>query len=93
MGFETRISTKGQIVLPKALRDHLQWEDGRALEIIEHAGAITLRPKSAASNDEKTREILARIRARNTYRGPRISDEEMREIVQAEAVRRYERSA
>jgi AbrB family looped-hinge helix DNA binding protein len=40
----TRISTKGQIILPKALRDAHRWSPGTKFSIEPLAGGVLLRP-------------------------------------------------
>ena len=42
---ETRLSTKGQIVLPKALRHLLELKPGDWIEVKEEAGRIILTPR------------------------------------------------
>lgn len=39
----TTLSTKGQLVLPKAMRDHLGWDVGARLVVEEVDGTVTLR--------------------------------------------------
>ena len=92
MGHETRISTKGQLVLPKAVRERHQWASGQVIEVIDVPGGVMLRPKAPIADTLKAHEILARIAARSTYRGPVVTIEEMDEGVRAAAVARYERS-
>lgn len=41
----TRLSAKGQVVVPKATRDRLGWEPGIDLELIETRDGVTLRPR------------------------------------------------
>jgi AbrB family looped-hinge helix DNA binding protein len=41
----TRLSTKGQIVLPKALRDSKAWKAGTEFTVEERPEGILLRPK------------------------------------------------
>ncbi|MEH3101764.1 AbrB/MazE/SpoVT family DNA-binding domain-containing protein [Sphingomonas adhaesiva] len=41
----TRLSGKGQVVVPKATRDRLGWAAGLDLEVIETGDAVTLRPR------------------------------------------------
>ena len=80
---QTRISAKGQVVLPKAARDALDWHVGQRLEVVKHPGGLTLRAIPDRSHAKESAEaILARIAARNTYRGPKITDEDMHDAVQ-----------
>ena len=47
----TRVSERGQVVIPKAIRDRLKIGRGQLLEVEEVEGAILMRPqKSAASS-------------------------------------------
>jgi len=41
----TRLSTKGQIILPKSIRDSRDWRPGTALMVEETEDGILLRPK------------------------------------------------
>ena len=42
----TRLSSKGQVSIPKALRDSHQWEAGLELVVIDTADGILLKPKA-----------------------------------------------
>jgi AbrB family looped-hinge helix DNA binding protein len=41
----TRLSTKGQIILPKSIRDSRDWRPGTALTVEETRDGVLLRPK------------------------------------------------
>jgi AbrB family looped-hinge helix DNA binding protein len=41
----TRLSSKGQVILPKVIRDHYHWSAGTEFEIEECLDSIVLRPK------------------------------------------------
>ncbi len=41
----TRLSSKGQVIIPKPLRMAHQWEAGQELEVIDMDDGILLRPK------------------------------------------------
>jgi AbrB family looped-hinge helix DNA binding protein len=43
----TRLSSKGQVVLPKAVRNTKRWEEGTRFAIEEVAGGVLLRPLKA----------------------------------------------
>jgi AbrB family looped-hinge helix DNA binding protein len=47
----TRLTSKGQVVIPKAVRDHLKWKPGTRLGV-EPAddGSVVLRPASSVSS-------------------------------------------
>jgi AbrB family looped-hinge helix DNA binding protein len=40
---KTKVSSKGQVVIPKAYRQKLGWESGTELEVHEEAGQLVLR--------------------------------------------------
>ena len=43
---KTKVSSKGQVVIPKAYRQKLGWENGTHLEVREDAGQLVLsKPK------------------------------------------------
>jgi AbrB family looped-hinge helix DNA binding protein len=75
-----QISTKGQIVIPKAIRDRHAFVDGQTVEVVDTPAGVLLRlpPRAKSASAE---EIMARIRARNTYHGPAVTTEEMREAI------------
>lgn len=45
MTLQTSLSAKGQIVIPKALRDRLRWAPGLRFDLVERGGAVTLHPR------------------------------------------------
>ena len=47
-GMMTTISTKGQVILPKPVRDRLHWDVDTRLAIEEIADGVLLRPLAAA---------------------------------------------
>ena len=47
MSAYTKVSEKGQVVVPKATRDRLGWQPGTDLEVIESGDAVTLRKRSS----------------------------------------------
>ncbi len=75
-----QISTKGQIVIPKAIRDRHAFVEGQTVEVVETPAGVLLRlPK--AKSAESFEDITARVRARNTYRGPPATIGEMDEAI------------
>ena len=48
---KTKVSSKGQVVIPKAYRQKLGWENGTALEVHEDAGQLVLsKPKQTGKS-------------------------------------------
>lgn len=89
MELTTKMSSKGQVVLPKAIRDANGWAAGTELEVINRGGEVVLRPKSRRSRHFPTvplPEFLARIPVR---RGPQVTDEQIERLVLEEARRRW----
>lgn len=73
MNAQTKLSAKGQVVIPKAVRDRLHWVEGADLEVIETAGGVLLRPKPT-----RRRITIEELRARlPKYEGPPVSLEEI----------------
>jgi AbrB family looped-hinge helix DNA binding protein len=69
---KTRLSTKGQVILPKAVRDRHGWTAGTELQIVDGPDGVTLRPARPfpPTRPEDVRGILK-------YDGPPISIEDM----------------
>jgi AbrB family looped-hinge helix DNA binding protein len=80
---KTRVSSKGQVIIPKPVRDRHGWREGTELEVDDSGDAVILRASRPFPNTaiEDVRGCLA-------YRGPRLSLEQMDEAVRAEARRR-----
>ena len=66
------LSSKGQVVIPKNIRDELHWETGTELELISTPSGITLR-----SISQKGKLNLADLRGILQYDGPPITTEEL----------------
>lgn len=76
MNAHTRISEKGQVVVPKATRERLGWQPGTDLDIIETSDAITLR-RRAAGGRLTVDEALGRLRALYRRDGPPVAVDEL----------------
>ncbi|HRO13417.1 AbrB/MazE/SpoVT family DNA-binding domain-containing protein [Amaricoccus sp.] len=82
----TTVSTKGQVILPKAIRERRDWDAGTRLLVEETPEGVLLRPAPAfaATRPEAVFGLLP-------HRGPPLSLEEMDAAVMAEARRRRDR--
>ena len=77
MNAYTKISEKGQVVVPKGTRGRLGWEAGLDLEVIEHEDSITLRrrrPAKTLSPDEAVAEFKRLYR----HEGPPVLPQDMK---------------
>ena len=45
MTSQTHLSAKGQIVIPRDVRDRLRWTPGMRFDVIERSGSVTLVPR------------------------------------------------
>lgn len=72
----TKVSAKGQIVIPKDVRDRLHWQPGTELEVIDGPAGVMLRAKPPERKKLSFDEALARLRAVVNYKGPVYSDRE-----------------
>lgn len=68
----TALSSRGQVVIPKEIRDRCGWSPGTDLEVEEIDGVVHLRPTRAAS-EFSAGAIFGCI----PYGGPPVSVEEM----------------
>jgi AbrB family looped-hinge helix DNA binding protein len=77
----TVLSSKGQIIIPKPVRDAHQWEPGQKLEVIDTADGILLKP--ARPYPATT---LSEVAACLKYNGPAKSLKEMEEAIRKGAM-------
>ena len=79
----TTVSTKGQVILPKAIRERRNWPPGTRLVVEETADGVLLKvaPVFAPTRPEDVAGMLA-------YRGPPKTLEEMDAAITAEVKRR-----
>ncbi|WP_082627951.1 AbrB/MazE/SpoVT family DNA-binding domain-containing protein [Pseudohongiella spirulinae] len=45
----TRLSTKGQVIIPKHIRETHHWDPGMEFQVVEFEGDVLLEPKAAFS--------------------------------------------
>ena len=84
----TRMSSKGQIVLPKAVRDAHGFREGTEFEVIDGGKEIVLKPVETTEVRRKltVKEFLA---MRPVYDGPPITEEMIEQAILDEAARRW----
>lgn len=80
MNAQTTVSSKGQIVIPKDVRDRLNITTGDRLEVVERPDGVLLR-KNSPKSGKSFEECVAIIRKTIKYDGPPVSIEEMNEAI------------
>jgi AbrB family looped-hinge helix DNA binding protein len=79
----TTVSTKGQVILPKAVRERREWNAGTRLLVEDTPDGVLLR-RAAALAPTRAEEVFGMLR----HGGPPKSIEEMDAAVLLEARRR-----
>jgi AbrB family looped-hinge helix DNA binding protein len=82
---KTRLSSKGQVIIPKAVRDRHGWRPGLELEVADRGDAVVLRPTKPY-----TPTTIDEVYGCLKYDGPPITIEEMDEAIEREARRMWE---
>lgn len=80
----TTVSTKGQVILPKTIRQALRWEAGTRLVVENTTDGVLLRP-AAYFTETRPEDVFGRL----AYEGAPKSLAEMEAGVLAEAKRRH----
>lgn len=79
----TKLSTKGQVILPKELRDQLRWRPGTRLSVERTADGVVLKAVPIFP-PTRIEDVFGSVK----YDGPTISIEEMDAAIVREARRR-----
>ena len=70
----TRLSAKGQVVIPHAVRSRLAWREGDELEVIDRPDGVELRLVRRARRKITLDELYARV---PPHTGPPLTLEDM----------------
>jgi AbrB family looped-hinge helix DNA binding protein len=89
MTTHTKLSAKGQVVIPKDVRDRLGLTEGTVFDVIERGDEVVLKPRSGARSGKTADDALREIQKFYRYDGPLLSADDMREAARAEALRSY----
>ena len=81
---KTKVSTKGQVVLPKAIREKRGWGPGAELIVEERPEGVLLRPAPKAATT-RIEDVFGRLGPVDRI----VSIKEMNEAVLEEARRRW----
>lgn len=85
---KTKITSKGQVTVPKAIRDRLGWKRGLVLEVrTNDQGAVELVPLDRDPLEELFESLEHLVKGRKTE----VSDDEIRQALRDRARERFER--
>ncbi len=73
MNLQAKFSAKGQIVIPKDVRDRYRFAKGQVVDVVETPEGVLLKTP-VAGKAASVEEALARVRAAVDYRGPRLDE-------------------
>ncbi len=86
-GLTTTVSTKGQVILPKTIRDQLHWDAGTRLVVEQTADGVLLKPMRTIFAPTQPDDVFGRL----AYKGEPKSIEQMDAGIAAETRRRHAR--
>jgi AbrB family looped-hinge helix DNA binding protein len=76
MGTTTRLSSKGQVIIPRQVRAAHNWKSGQELEVVDVGDGVLLKPKKPFPET-----TLAEVAASLGYHGKSRTIEEMEEAI------------
>ena len=79
---QTKLSSKGQVVIPRDVRDAHHWRTGTEFEVEDLPEGVLLRPRVP------DRVSIEQVLGCTGYRGPARTVDEMKEAVLREAKKR-----
>lgn len=82
MNATTKISSRGQVVIPKDVRDRLRFDVGTPLEVIEQDGEVIFR-RIGARKVKSFEECELQIRKLVSYNGPRADEGDWQAAISA----------
>lgn len=92
MNAQTKLSAKGQVVIPKDVRDRLGLTEGTLFDVIERGGEVVLRRHGAQKSGLTAAEAFKEIQKFYRYDGPPVSIEEMDAAVLRTVAEDYRKS-
>ena len=82
----THLSSKGQVIIPKAVRESHRWHSGQPLEVIDTPDGVLLRSKPPF-----VQTTLDEVAGSLPYKGSPVSLDEMEEAIVAGVCDHYDR--
>lgn len=89
MTMQTKLSAKGQVVIPKDVRDRLGLIEGMVFDVIEREGEIVLKKEGVHLDRMAAADALREIQSFYRYDGPPVSIKEMKEAARKAAVEHF----
>lgn len=83
----TRLSSKGQVVLPGSIRNARQWQPGTEFLVQETPEGVLLKPIAQHGNTTRIEDVAGSLKPRRE----RVSLDEMSKAVANEAIKRHAR--
>ncbi|RJP76678.1 MAG: AbrB/MazE/SpoVT family DNA-binding domain-containing protein [Desulfobacteraceae bacterium] len=77
----TRLSSKGQVIIPKILRSRYNWNAGQKLSVIDTGDGILLKPSRSFKHTQ-----LEQVAGILKYSGKPVSVDEMEEAIKKGAL-------
>jgi len=77
----TKLSSKGQVIIPKALRSRYNWSPGQKLAVIDTGDGILLKPSQSFKKTE-----LDQVAGILKYSGKPVSINQMQEAIKKGAL-------
>jgi len=77
----TKLSSKGQVIIPKILRNRYNWNPGQKLSVIDTGDGILLKPSRSFKNTK-----LEQVAGILKYSGKPVSINEMEEAIKKGAL-------
>jgi AbrB family looped-hinge helix DNA binding protein len=77
----TKLSSKGQVIIPKIIRSRYNWDTGQMLFVIDTGDGILLKPSHSFNNTE-----LEQVAGILKYSGKPVSIDEMEQAIKKGAL-------
>jgi AbrB family looped-hinge helix DNA binding protein len=90
MNVRVVMSSEGQIVVPKEIRDAHGWSAGTQLELVDDGTKVEVRQAQSADPRFPSISVEEFLAKRPKLSGPPITDQDIREAVLEEAGRRFD---
>ena len=90
MNVRAKMSSKGQVVIPKSVRDAHGWEDGMEFDIIDEGTSVTFQPVRRFDPRFPPITVEEFLNSRIRIDRPFPTDKEIEETMLEEAGRRFD---